>query len=413
MCSIGEDDFGDEGGAHTMERDPKPTLLEDEICKKCNENKLTIKVDLKNSMCESCFLHYVRHKFRATLGSTKVVRRNAKVLIVYTGRIENISLIHMVQFGLDQETFKKLCIEPELVFIDESVVNDVEIAERLTIIKKMHEMLSEISKLKCHFVSIAEKSFETLESLKNVSIDSILAKTQEETTFMENFNSLKSMTAKQDFLEVTKNGLLRNLAKKLDIGYVFLSDTSLTLATRLLTNISLGRGSSVAADVGFCDDRGDVKFIRPMKDLNLNEIENYARICNLSYHDSSDYGSDAGKSVSIQNLTSSFIDNLQKNYSATVSTVYRTCSKIAPKSCETKDRCRMCQSTLDFDNSETLYATEFSRMVSEIAADNLTTIDDQRKAEICIQSGKKQSLCHGCRNIFIGMDDNELNEFNF
>lgn len=419
MCSIGEDDFGDEGGAHTMPKDPVSAVFENnEICKKCNVNKSKVKVDLKNSMCESCFLHYVRHKFRATLGSTKIVRRNSKVLIDYSGRIEDICLIHMIQYGLDQETYKRLCIEPELVYIDDFVLVNADPSERLENIRKKRDVLNQIGKLKCHFVSIAENVPELPESLSEISLDSILTKSKGEQEFIKCFNLLKSMTAKQDFIDVTRNQVLRRLAKKLDIEYVFLSDTSLALATRLLTNISLGRGSAVASDVSFTDDRGDVKFIRPIKDLNFNEIENYVRISDLKYQNSIQYGINDGKSVSIQNLTSNFIEGLQKNYSSTVSTVYRTCSKIAPKIDETGNRCKMCQSALDYSNSETLFATEFSRLVSQVGgkeenSKDLKTIEDQAKSALCNETSRMNKLCHGCRNIFIGIDDNNLNEFGF
>lgn len=419
MCSIGEDDFGDEGGAHTMLKDPiTPVIENDEICKKCNVNKSEIKVDLKNSMCKSCFLNYVRHKFRATLGSTKIVQRNSKVLIDFSGGIENICLIHMIQYGLDQETFKRLCIEPELIYIDDYFLTSTDSAARLENIKKLLELLIQIGNLRCHYVSIGENIIEAPKSLKEISMESITSKSEDEQAFVKHFASLKSLTAKQDFANIRRNLILRNIANKFHIKYVFLSDTSLTLAKRLLTNISLGRGSSVASDVGFSDDRGNVNFIRPIKDLNFNEIKNYVEISDLRYRTSEQYGINEGKSASIQNLTSNFIEGLQKNYSSTVSTVYRTCSKLAPKNEKIDNRCKICQSSLDFEDSETIFATEFSRIVSQIGgkgenSKNLTMIEDQAKSALCNSNSGKNSLCHGCKNIFIGIDDEDLNKFGF
>lgn len=62
MCSIGEDDFGDEGGAHTMTIDPKSSnsFSLDEICKKCNEHNVVVKLNLKDAQCEQCFFQYAR-----------------------------------------------------------------------------------------------------------------------------------------------------------------------------------------------------------------------------------------------------------------------------------------------------------------------------------------------------------------
>lgn len=81
MCSIGEEDFGDEGGAHAMVQDAKAdNIMEESMCK-CNQEKCVIKLDLKLAMCKSCFLLFVRHKFRAALGATKVVPRGSKILV--------------------------------------------------------------------------------------------------------------------------------------------------------------------------------------------------------------------------------------------------------------------------------------------------------------------------------------------
>lgn len=416
MCSIGEDDFGDEGGAHTMQEDPKLTKIVDEICKKCNVEQSSIKIDFKNSMCESCFNHYVRHKFRATLGSTKIVRRNSKVLIDFTGLIGNACLIHMIKYGLEQETFKRLCIEPELVFIDDNCCMFSDLLTRFEKIQDIIKLLRSLGDFKCHYISISGRS-ENMKFINEITLDSLKVILRDEESFMKTFNNLKSLTAKQDFLVVSKSKTLRVFAKSMNIQYVFLSDTSLNLASRLLTNISLGRGSSTASDVAFCDDKeDDVKIIRPIKDMSVIEIENYARVNKLNFNASSSYGELDGQFLSIQNLTSSFIEGLQKNYSSTVSTVYRTCSKIAPLPSEkVEEKCQICHATLDYKNSETLFAVELSRFVSEVAGNekdlkNTTEIELKANSALVGENSSKKLLCHGCRNIFIGLDDVELQE---
>lgn len=420
MCSIGEDDFGDEGGAHTMLKDEKTVEITDEICKKCNVDKSSIKVDFKNSMCESCFQHYVRHKFRATLGSTKIVRRDSKVLIDFTGKIENVCLLHMIKFGLEQEKFKRLCIEPELIFIDDNCCEENDLPKRFEKIQEMLKILTSFGDLKCHYTSIAG-SVENMKTINEITLDSLRIIMRDEETFLKQFKTLKSLTSKQDFIVMTKNKILRSFANFMDIQYIFLSETSLTLASRLLTNISLGRGSSTALDVAFCDDRDEnLKIIRPIKDMSVVEIENYARLNELHHVRSTMFGENDGQFSSIQNLTSNFIEGLQKNYSSTVSTVFRTCSKIAPLTTNkiNDDRCKMCRATLDFENSETLFAIELSRFVSEIAGNendmkNTEKIESKASETLKGEKSSKKFLCHGCRNLFIGLDDNELQELNF
>jgi cytoplasmic tRNA 2-thiolation protein 2 len=422
MCSIGEDDFGDEGGAHTMLEDPKSIEIIDEICKKCNVDKSSIKVDFKNSMCELCFQHYVRHKFRATLGSTKIVRRDSQVLIDFSGSIENICLLHMIKFGLEQEKFKRLCIEPELIFIDENCCDENDLLTRFERIQEMVKLLTSLGDFKCYYTSISGSigNKENIKTINEITLDSLKIIMRDEETFLKHFKTLKSLTAKQDFIVMSKNKILRDLASVMNIQYIFLSETSLTLASKLLTNISLGRGSSTAFDVAFCDDRDEnLKIIRPIKDMSVVEIENYARLNNLNQVRQSLYGVNDGQFTSIQNLTSNFIEGLQKNYSSTVSTVFRTCSKIAPLTAKNiVDRCKMCHATIDYENSETLFAIELSRFVSEIAGNendmkNTEKIESKASETLKGKNSPKKSLCHGCRNIFIGLDESELQEMNF
>jgi hypothetical protein len=141
------------------------------------------------------------------------------------------------------------------------------------------------------------------------------------------------------------------------------------------------------------------------------EVESYNKFNNLNFIPTKFYGVDEGKFASIQNLTSSFIDGLQENFSGTVSAVFRSCGKMAPRDGEI--RCQLCHSIMDVDNSNTLFAIEFSRVVSESADQQLESIEKcEEKANRAVEGGdsNKKHFCHGCRNIFIGLNDAELNE---
>ena len=107
MCSIVEDDFGDDGGKHAMVEENKQENVElpDEICKKCNSEKVAVKLYLKDAQCENCFLFYARHKFRAALGASKIVRRGANVLIIFDGSAENMVMMDMIKYGLGKKIY--------------------------------------------------------------------------------------------------------------------------------------------------------------------------------------------------------------------------------------------------------------------------------------------------------------------
>lgn len=431
MCSIGEDDFGDEGGVHSMPEDPKRDDHIEELCKKCNNEKTVIKLDFMESKCRTCFMTYVRHKFRATLGSTKIVRRGSNVLLYFNANAESVCLLELIRQAFEQESYKRLCFELELIYIDENCVNvGSDVNKRLQKVKEVQSVLEQFSNFRCFYTSIASSTNE-LPIISSITLDKMQLVIESEVKFTNLCDDIKSLTSKQDFLFITRNDKLRHAAIAINCQYVFLPEIGLNLAKRLLSNISLGRGSSVASDVAFCDDRiQGLKFIRPIKDLSAVEVSSFIKFSDLRYLNTTDFGEDLGKSASIQNLTSSFIEGLQKNYSSTVSTVFRTCSKITPSITSESvagkipenfqknlnisnlnQRCILCKSFLDYQNSETLFAIEFSRFVSESVGNcQHGEAIEQRATEALSGKELRKHLCHGCRNIFIGLDDATIEE---
>ncbi|XP_053689342.1 cytoplasmic tRNA 2-thiolation protein 2 [Sabethes cyaneus] len=443
MCSIGEDDFGDDGGLHAMQEDSATasgsSFAEGAMCQQCNQNQAVLKLRIKEPQCRSCFLHYARHKFRASLGSTKIVRRGSNVLVVFDGSRQNITMLDMIQYGLEQESFKKLRVNPVLLFVSEDFLSGNQDSYRKKIEAKLDLMkqfkypsyIAVLGGRKCF--QIDEEFLELLQS--------------EGEKFVAVLSGIKSITEKQDFIEQTRKHTYKTMAKKLECGYVFLSDIGLNLAKTLLSNVALGRGRSLALDVAFCDDRDDqVKLIRPMRDLNPDEIENYVLFSenSLRFLDPED---PFKEKASLQSLTSKFVDGLQERFSATVSTVFRTGDKLAvPKNMaagandtEEEDllglfdktlkigetsaaclRCKFCHGELDFHDSDTLYATEFSRIVSsrinvtqsheELVESTYLMEKDAHKAVVGELDQEddigplKKELCHSCRNIFLDFE---------
>lgn len=60
----------------------------------------------------------VTHKFRATLGKSKLVNRGERVLVCVSGSQSSVSLLHLVWTGLQQSTYKRLTFDPVIVHID-------------------------------------------------------------------------------------------------------------------------------------------------------------------------------------------------------------------------------------------------------------------------------------------------------
>ncbi|XP_055538791.1 cytoplasmic tRNA 2-thiolation protein 2 [Wyeomyia smithii] len=438
MCSIGEEDFGDEGAPHLMREDSPmtSTLAEGEMCRKCQQKPAVLKLMIKEPQCQNCFLHYVRHKFRASLGSTKIVRRGSKILVVFDGSPENVTMLDMIQHGIEQESFKKLRIDPVLLLVSE----DFLFGNKDAWVKKTEEKINLMKQFNYpsyiamlggqHCCSTGD---EGLDDSFQVDQDKIIAV----------LNNIRSTTAKQDFIVQIRRHTYNVMAKKLECQYVFLSDIGVSLAKTLLLNVALGRGRSVALDVAFCDDREEIKIIRPMRDINPDEIRNYIAFSEKPLQ-ILDTEVPFKEKASLQNLTSKFVDDLQKTFPSTVSTVFRTGDKLAvpqnlaanTSDSEIEDvlrlfdktlkvgevtitplRCKLCHAELDFHNSDTLFATEFSRTVSSRINVNLSheeILESTRSMELDATKAVtgeldqedrvgplKKELCHSCRNIFL------------
>uniref|UniRef100_A0A182K6R7 Cytoplasmic tRNA 2-thiolation protein 2 n=1 Tax=Anopheles christyi TaxID=43041 RepID=A0A182K6R7_9DIPT len=442
MCSIVEDDFGDDGGAHAMKEDtPQPELAGNELCRKCNTEQAVLKLNQKEVQCRGCFLNYVRHKFRASLGSTKIVRRGSRVLIILTGTPENITLLDMVRYGLEQDAFKQLRIIPILLYVDDDFVENTcegrlqQLAKRLQVLKQFHTFPSYYTV--CGSSKHVDLTFD--DSFSPAGFE------QDEQRLLKILDAVRSVSSKQDLLEQVRKQTYRQIAQTLQCNYVFLSDIGIDLAKTLLSNVALGRGCSLAQDVAFCDDRDDaVKLIRPIRDLNPDEVGNY-----LQYSETPLLALPIAKHFdekpSLQNLTAKFIDNLMESFPSTVSTVYRTGDKLdapkvvrnGPTTIESQqheedflalfektlaldDRplggcCRFCGASLDYRGSKTLFATEYSRLVSSrinAACSHEDILQKSKQMELDAERAVNgedgqdeqrvllKQLCHGCRNIF-------------
>lgn len=439
MCSIGEDDFGDEGGLHAMIPDVK--LINDidlnkqpasQVCHKCQGSGAHYILPFRQAECRACFLLYVRHKFRAALGSSKILPKDAKVLLVFDGSAEALVLLDMLHHAQTQNTFKRLHCTVTVLYIDDFELlagNKTSANEYEQFLEKMQAFLQQYKQFESFIAPLVEENIvtECLINFKDIKDNEYhLQHVDQKQCFLKLIDSIKSLTSRQDFLKCYRSKLIACIAKHFKSKFAFMPDISPNLATDLLVAVALGRGGSSALDVALVDDRldNDVKLVRPLKDLNNIEIELYLKSQNLDPLQVKRFGLDGGSTASIQNLTKSFMDNLQQNFSATVSTVFRTGDKIAVNHDivaqmdnlnlnEMADKCcTFCHSFLDYQDSNTLLAIEFSRLVSESGCtlDKCTNLN--AKAQENVQGSMKKpflkKLCHACRNIYLDAGNETL-----
>ncbi|KAG4067567.1 hypothetical protein HA402_005339 [Bradysia odoriphaga] len=388
MCSNNEDDT-----VATMIKAEVEPINFQETCKKCNQSKVAVKLKFKEAQCEKCFLAYVRHKFRASLGSTKIVSRGSTILIVYDGKPKSSVLLDMLRFAFFQDAYKKLHFEPHVLYIDDSAVFNLTDEQRCDQLQRVKVLLEQYG-FKSYGTSITD-STNCLQSFEDymkqvISNDEVIE-------FKTKLLSAGSHTSADDYIGNIRTNIIRNVASKLNANFAFTSEIESDLAKIFLTNVTLGRGSSVCQDIAFCDTRGAVPIIRPIRNLDVAEVDHYIKFNKIECLDVHAMDVDGMFEKSLQNVTKSFIDELQTNYPSTISTIFRTGDKISgiwvdKGEVDVEGRCTFCGSGIGAKKSETIQALEYSRYVSENTCDvRLNFVSDDRG---------NLTKCYGCRNIF-------------
>lgn len=393
MCSNIEDDT-----LVVMTKAEVEPINFQETCKKCNESKIAVKLKFKEAQCEQCFLTYVRHKFRASLGSTKIVRRDAKILIVYDGGPKSSVLLDMLRFAFFQDTYKKLHFEPHVLYIDDSILYDLSDEQICNRLRHVGVLLKQFG-FNSYCTSIVDSSHPLYSYEEYMDRPSDNVKVDE---FKMKLDAMASHTSCDDYIGNVRTNIIRSIASKLNANFAFTSEIESDLAKIFLTNITLGRGGSVCQDIAFCDTRGNVPIIRPIRNLDIVEVEHYIKFNKIECLDLKELDIDGLFDKSLQNITKSFVDELQTNFPSTISTIFRTGEKISGITIDqsqiiNEGNCSFCTSGIPTEKSRTIQSLEYSRFVSENSCnDRLNFNDDSRNFS---------KLCYGCENILKDISD--------
>lgn len=158
----------------------------------------------------------------------------------------------------------------------------------------------------------------------------------------EVFAAAQSVTAKESLLFSLRRKLIVKIALSLKFTKVLVGDNASQLSVRLLGNIAQGRGGTIPLDTGFCDDRGEVMILRPLREFPRSEVLSYAELYNL---EAVELTSMIPEKTSIERLTESFINGLQTEFPSTISTVFRTGDKLSlnENTETTSNTCPLCQ----------------------------------------------------------------------
>lgn len=375
--------------------------LYNSMCMKCKETKAVVVVRVGDPLCRSCFITYVTHKFRSTLGKSKLVQANDRVILALSGGHSSTALVHLVRGALSEGAHKRLRFSPGIVCIDESVTLPSGVEQDYSHLKELAEQFE----YPFHQVPIY-KDF----SRKGGS-DEINESNRQK--FIECFESIKTLTGKQDFLIMRRIALLVNTARDNQYKKIMFGDTSTSLSMKLLYNISLGRGESVPLDIGVADSRfPDITIIRPMRELSSKEVAFFTRLSDITVKVPNNIVTFKSNSSSLQQKTEEFIIGLQTDFPHTVNTVFRTGDKICKNEKFDKclDKCVICQSPLlDTDTQQMLMNDGVNGQVNEVEDGKGCCGTSDECASNCFKVSDKDmklQLCYGCNLTFRDMDYN-------
>ncbi|XP_063821498.1 cytoplasmic tRNA 2-thiolation protein 2 [Ostrinia nubilalis] len=369
-------------------------------CKKCGLPGSII-LRKKDLYCTECFQININHKFRACIGKNKILNGNENVLICLSGGPCSTVLMDLIHNGITLNNHKKLSIRP--IFFHLMGLSEKTDAVLLT--KALIEKCNHY-KFNIYVGHIAQYL------LKDIDLPEVNVVPEVNNNLSVQFNDLvhsMSVSSKIDFVSKASRDLYINFAKLLQCRYVFTGETLGTLATNLLTNLTIGRGSQVQHDVGFCDNRSQIKILRPIKDISQEEIDQYIKINQLDIALTS---SPINQENCLQTVIKNFVIDLQENYQATVSTVCKTADKIGigTKKCNT---CEICESDVgEISNKlSALEATNFSSTIS--AGQDHMTLENNLSIKATVYSmfpHVNQTLCYTCSKMFSEIDLNIMPE---
>lgn len=298
--------------------------------------------------CEACFTQSCIHRFKTNLRNNLKIWKDDANLICVSGGPNSMSMLSLMNVSLFGEALRKMFFKVHIIYIDESVVygwdEETTNANINLIIETCDNFKFEYTILKLESVfdivkiNPNTKEFKSQNEESKDFVNKIIETSQEN---REKFSELLKYPSdlcsnKEDLIFFMKKWLLLDFALKHGFKKLLLGCTAVSVTSKVMSEIAKGRGLSLPNDVTFVDDRymDEVKFMNPMRDFLLNEIETYNRLSDVKTIDTKPlcFSSKKGKALpgfgSMNLLCEEFINALQISNTQTVHTVLRTSNKL-------------------------------------------------------------------------------------
>ncbi|CAF1434381.1 unnamed protein product, partial [Adineta ricciae] len=101
-------------------------------------------------------------------------------------------------------------------------------------------------------------------------------------------------------------------------------DNCTKLAAQILSDMAQGKGAHVALECNLTDTRNEsVMIVRPFREIMSKEIAMYNRLNSIESLQNADISTMTGPQSSIFQLTETLVNDLQRQFPSTVSTIFR------------------------------------------------------------------------------------------
>lgn len=241
MCSVG-DDYQESELANHMER---LDIKRVKTCNKCREKSPKVLLRRKDGYCRSCFLNGTEHKFKAFLGKHRFIKKDEYVLVNYTIGHPITSLLSFLRSGISALTPKQLKFNPIVLYIERNFHLNYE--QRLCLLEQIQQHVRKFN-FPIYFTSFARYVCNSNIDLKT-DYREITLNANDYEEIIKQYDSSISSTAQMEFYKQFERRLLLESAKRLGCQRVFTCDLAFDVASQILTNVSLGRGSHLQMDV--------------------------------------------------------------------------------------------------------------------------------------------------------------------
>jgi len=408
MCDVNPDKL--EAEEQLMKRKQK---IIGSTCMKCKAENAVVVIRVQDPMCSSCFLTYVTHKFRSTLGKSKLVQPNDKVLLALSGGHASTALLHLVRGALSLGAHKRLKFSPSIVCVDESETLPHGQSQDYSHIEELAKQFG----YPFHMLPIYNgfsKENDSVENCNGISSDDHLyngngPREEDRLKFRECFRSISSLTGQQDFLATRRMWVISQFAGTHEYKKVMVGDTSTSLCMKLIANISLGRGNTVPLDLGVADRRyPGFTIIRPLREIASKEVALFNRLSEIKVELPCNIITMKDSGSSLQQKTEEFINGLQTDFPHTVNTVFRTGDKVCSTSNPKDDHqvCPMCYSPLKPTN-QNAGSVVTNGVCKENGGGCCGTSDECQSSRFTLSSDDvRGQLCYACELTFRDMDYN-------